>query len=116
MNYIVRSLHETISHKWKGWWYKAYLFSSHAKLHGVVLYLDLDSVICSSLDFLQPLIEEFQNSESNYQGKDQYAVADSLDMHNIRASTFSSIHFCCLGAEHMANEGMTRLEPLPAYQ
>ena len=37
---------------WKGWWYKAYLFSEATQFHGTILYLDLDTVICGNLDFL----------------------------------------------------------------
>jgi hypothetical protein len=33
---------------WSGWWYKAYLFSEEANLSGTVIYLDLDTVLCSS--------------------------------------------------------------------
>ena len=31
--------------EWKGWWYKAHLFSRDAQLDGRILYLDLDTVI-----------------------------------------------------------------------
>lgn len=40
---------------WKGWWYKAYLFSDATQFNGNILYLDLDTVVCGNLDFLVDL-------------------------------------------------------------
>ncbi|MDC3321630.1 tetratricopeptide repeat protein, partial [bacterium] len=37
---------------WTGWWNKATLFSSSAKLSGRIMFVDLDTVIVSSLDSL----------------------------------------------------------------
>ena len=34
----------TLPEEWKGWWYKACLFSPRAGLQGHILYLDLDTV------------------------------------------------------------------------
>jgi len=46
----VRVLPLHLDHRLKGWWYKPYFFNSNFELQGTMLYLDLDVVICSSLD------------------------------------------------------------------
>ena len=38
---------------WKGWWYKAHVFSATAGLRGRVLYLDLDTVIVGDMAALR---------------------------------------------------------------
>ena len=46
---VVRNLSEI---GWSGWWNKATLFSKRAKLSGRVIYVDLDTVLVSSLNAL----------------------------------------------------------------
>lgn len=46
---MIRKFTET---GWTGWWNKATLFSSSSKLSGRVMFIDLDTVIVSSLDKL----------------------------------------------------------------
>ena len=38
---------------WKGWWYKAHVFSDAARLTGRILYLDLDTVIVGDMSSLR---------------------------------------------------------------
>jgi hypothetical protein len=39
-----------LDHRISGWWYKPYFFNPNLGLNGTLLYLDLDVVICNSLD------------------------------------------------------------------
>jgi len=44
---------------WEGWWYKAYIFAPELQLNGTILYLDLDTIICGSLDWLTTVIDSY---------------------------------------------------------
>lgn len=46
----IRTIPLHLDHRLKGWWYKPYFFNPNFELQGNLLYLDLDVVICDSLD------------------------------------------------------------------
>eukprot|EP00602_Paraphysomonas_sp_CaronLab_P000109 CAMPEP_0185030618 /NCGR_PEP_ID=MMETSP1103-20130426/17591_1 /TAXON_ID=36769 /ORGANISM="Paraphysomonas bandaiensis, Strain Caron Lab Isolate" /LENGTH=303 /DNA_ID=CAMNT_0027565815 /DNA_START=481 /DNA_END=1389 /DNA_ORIENTATION=- len=75
-----RLLPDIKSWGWRGWWCKAYLFSPEAALFGRVLYLDLDTVLCSQ-------------------------TVNALLSDPLAIEQKSGPHFICLGAKWLSNEG-----------
>jgi hypothetical protein len=49
---------------WSGWWLKAQVFAPHSDINGWVLYLDLDTVICSPWGFIIDLCKNCDYSPS----------------------------------------------------
>ena len=65
----------TLPEEWKGWWYKACLFSPRAGLQGHILYLDLEprSLLC--VQFLLSNLEIQQKEQADY----DHAETESKD-------------------------------------
>jgi hypothetical protein len=109
--------------RWTGWWYKAYLFSQESGLRGPVLYLDLDTVICSSIDFLADTvlnsIQRLCISVTSISPKKEYAsvvldlpstvletsIEDQKDSLSRSSADDSDIFFACLKTSEITNEG-----------
>lgn len=91
--------------QWHGWWLKAQVFAPNAELTGWVLYLDLDTVICSSLDFLSALIaDDTSKVTENVKGIQIPGTMFSTSTVGSHCSTLKA-RFCTLAAEHFQNEG-----------
>ena len=118
---------------WLGWWYKAYLFSEEADLSGTVLYIDLDTVLCSSTflrfftelslpHILQSTTSIIPTIPSNSTTITTTTISPSdinLSFPNPHlpssppssspSSSLASLpiySFACLGAQHLQNEGI----------
>jgi len=98
---------------WKGWWLKAQVFASSEHLQGWVLYIDLDTVVCGSLDFVSDLTKSTETStrsvptgSSCEPSGTRYRAQESVPMEDI-----SRIYV--LGAETFQNEGKGSCRALP---
>lgn len=112
---------------WTGWWYKAYLFSQASGLSGHVLYLDLDTVVCSGLDFLgdtlttaihvlctpktPPLPKEFSSRGLSCDcDVEELRAADDCEVMTMTAGSTRNradpVFFACLKASGITNEGI----------
>jgi len=60
---ITCSLFDAATESWKGWWLKAQIFAPTDLLSGWVLYIDLDTVLCGSFDFIHTLTEPIRTGE-----------------------------------------------------
>lgn len=90
--------------KWHGWWLKAQVFARHPQLTGWLLYIDLDTVISSPLDFLAPLLHAQDKSEDN-----QVPPETLFNGPNNEILRNQSAKFYTLAAEHFQNEGMIHI-------
>jgi hypothetical protein len=95
---------------WTGWWYKAFLFSEEARLKGRVLYIDLDTILCSSsiacLLSLSPgqlLLPCEGEGEEQQGGEGRREQGCSSEAGCVDKSHF---FFACLGAKWLRNEGV----------
>ncbi len=70
---ITCSLFDAATESWKGWWLKAQIFAPMTLLSGWVLYIDLDTVLCGSLDFMYNLTEPVDTGTGE-QEQDQNAI------------------------------------------
>jgi hypothetical protein len=97
-----------VSHDWSGWWYKAYLFSNEANLTGTVIYLDLDTVLCSSS--LTRLFTELPPPALLA----TTSVTPQLTSSDSPRPGSTSFFFACLGVHALVNEGDLSLDsPTP---
>ena len=115
--YFCRLLPDLTAEEWTGWWYKAYLFSPECGLSGPVMYLDLDTILCSSIDFL---VNEVMSSIHLLRTPDTvtpkvYSSCDVLTVVDSSTKESTSTHirdsmpsfFGCLKASEITNEGMS---------
>mmetsp|Transcript_11499 Transcript_11499/g.18774 ORF Transcript_11499/g.18774 Transcript_11499/m.18774 type:complete len:492 (-) Transcript_11499:171-1646(-) len=116
-NIEYRLLPDLSTENWRGWWYKAYLFSQDSGLSGPVLYFDLDTILCSSVDFLAqevlssihilctpstpPPQKEFSNALLTTSS--DFVTTVSCGDDSVR-SDFDKF-FACLKASEISNEG-----------
>ena len=82
---------------WHGWWNKALIFSPHLNLTGVVIYLDLDTVICGDISFL---IKAFRGERAGEEEDRQSSTTAS------ESQSSSTCDFLTLAAAGLVNEGM----------
>lgn len=84
---------------WKGWWLKAQIFATSEHLLGWVLYIDLDTVICSSLGFIRDLTSLTGSSIT------QSEPTDTICDAKVQLSANNTSRIFVLGAETFQNEG-----------
>ena len=108
---LYRLLLDFSEENWTGWWYKGFLFSEESGLCGPILYLDLDTVICSNIDFLATaVLESIQMlcipMHNSADVDDSYSPL-STDTIFESSNSDTSKYFACLSAGGIANEGMS---------
>eukprot|EP01032_Pedospumella_encystans_P013951 gene13951-16040_t len=86
---ITCSLFDAATEAWKGWWLKAQVFAPTDLLSGWVLYIDLDTVLCGSLDFIHNLTALGDTSERE-QGQDATNFDPRSPIYVLAAETFKN--------------------------
>ena len=115
--HFCRLLPDLSAENWTGWWYKAYLFSQESGLSGPVIYLDLDTILCSSVDFLaQEVLSSIHIlctpstppppkvfSKALLQTSDSSTTACTVSIDSVQCDI--DTFFACLKASEISNEG-----------